>query len=57
MEVEGYYLPDDLYYHKEHFWSKVEGNLVVVGTTDFAQKVLMRRAGCLRSTRLIFKKS
>jgi len=39
MEIEGYFLPDDLYYHKEHFWAKVEGNKVIVGTTDFAQKL------------------
>ena len=39
MEVEGYLLPDNLYYHKEHFWAKVEGNTVIVGTTDFAQKL------------------
>jgi glycine cleavage system H protein len=39
MQIEGYNLPDDLYYHKEHFWAKVEGNSVIVGTTDFAQKL------------------
>jgi glycine cleavage system H protein len=39
MEIEGYLLPDDLYYHKEHFWAKVEGNTVTVGTSDFAQKL------------------
>ncbi len=39
MEIEGYFLPDNLYYHKEHFWAKVEGNTVLVGTTDFAQKL------------------
>jgi len=39
MELEGYLLPDDLYYHKEHFWAKVEGNTVTIGTTDFAQKL------------------
>src|SRR4030042_3805427 len=39
MEIEGYRLPDNLYYHKEHFWAKVEGNTVMVGTTDFAQKL------------------
>ncbi len=39
MEIEGYFFPDDLYYHKEHFWAKVEGNIVVMGTTDFAQKL------------------
>lgn len=39
MEMEGHLFPDELYYHKEHFWAKVEGNTVVVGTTDFAQKL------------------
>jgi len=39
MEIEGYLLPDELYYHKEHFWAKVEGTTVTVGTTDFAQKL------------------
>jgi glycine cleavage system H protein len=39
MEIEGYFLPDDLYYHKEHFWAKVEGSIVTVGATDFAQKL------------------
>jgi glycine cleavage system H protein len=39
MEIESYSLPDGLYYHKEHFWAKVDGNLVTVGTTDFAQKL------------------
>jgi len=39
MEIEGYLLPDDLYYHKEHYWAKIEGDTVTVGTTDFAQKL------------------
>ncbi len=39
MEIEGYQFPDDLYYHKEHFWAKAEGDVVTVGTTDFAQKL------------------
>ncbi len=39
MELEGYVFPDDLYYHKEHFWARVEGNTVTVGATDFAQKL------------------
>jgi glycine cleavage system H protein len=39
MEIEGYSLPDELYYHKEHFWAKVEGDTVIVGTSDFAQKL------------------
>ena len=39
MEIEGYFFPDDLYYHKEHFWAKVEGNSVIMGLNDFAQKL------------------
>lgn len=39
MEIEGYVFPDDLYYHKEHFWAKVIGNEVIMGTNDFAQKL------------------
>jgi len=39
MEIEGYVFPDDLYYHKEHFWAKVVDNVVVMGTNDFAQKL------------------
>jgi glycine cleavage system H protein len=39
MKIEDYFFPDDFYYHKEHFWAKVEGDLVTMGTTDFAQKL------------------
>jgi glycine cleavage system H protein len=39
MEIEGYTFPDDLYYHKEHFWAKLEGDKVIMGTSDFAQKL------------------
>jgi len=39
MKIEEYSFPDDLYYHKEHFWAKVEGEMVTIGTTDFAQKL------------------
>jgi len=39
MKIEDYYFPDDMYYHKEHFWAKVEGDVVTMGTTDFAQKL------------------
>jgi len=39
MEIEGYDLPNDLYYHKEHYWARVEGNIVTMGTSDFAQKL------------------
>ena len=39
MEIEGYLFPDDLYYHKEHFWARTEGDVVTIGTNDFAQKL------------------
>jgi glycine cleavage system H protein len=39
MKIEEYSFPDDLYYHKEHFWAKVEGDVATIGTTDFAQKL------------------
>ncbi|MHA1311595.1 MAG: glycine cleavage system protein H [Candidatus Helarchaeota archaeon] len=35
-----YYLPDDLKYVKSHQWARVEGDIVVVGITDYAQKTL-----------------
>lgn len=39
MEMEGYFFPDDLWYDKNHFWVRIEGDSVVMGTTDFAQKL------------------
>ncbi len=39
MEIQGYNLPDDLHYEKNHFWVKEEGDLLVMGMTDFAQKM------------------
>ncbi len=39
MEVEGFDLPDDLYYYHEHIWARVEGDLVTCGLTDFAQNL------------------
>ena len=39
MEIEGYNMPDDLYYHKEFMWAKVDGNVAKVGLIDFAQKM------------------
>ena len=39
MEIQGYNLPDDLYYEKNHFWVKEDGDLLVMGMDDFAQKM------------------
>jgi len=35
-----YVVPEDLYYHREHTWARVEGDEVRVGLTDYAQKAL-----------------
>ncbi len=34
-----YDVPDELYYHKEHMWVRVEGDEAVVGLNDFSQKL------------------
>jgi glycine cleavage system H protein len=39
MKIDEYDLPDDLYYHAEHTYAKLEGDMVLVGVTDFAQKL------------------
>ena len=33
-------VPEDLHYSKDHEWVRVEGNLAVVGITDYAQNSL-----------------
>jgi len=38
-EIEGYNLPDELYYHSEHMWVCKEGDLIRVGLNDFSQKL------------------
>lgn len=38
-ELQGYQLPDELYYHKEHMWVKIEGEKATVGVTDFYVKL------------------
>jgi len=37
-EIRGYDMPDELYYHEEHSWARVEGNKVTIGMNDFFQK-------------------
>lgn len=32
--------PDDLKYHKEHTWARIEGKKAVIGITDYAQDSL-----------------
>jgi glycine cleavage system H protein len=33
-------IPDDLHYSKDHEWVRVDGNVAVVGITDYAQESL-----------------
>ncbi len=40
VKVEGYEVPEGLYYTKEFEWLKIEGDKVRVGVTDYAQKQL-----------------
>lgn len=37
-DIKGYNMPDDLYYHKDHAWARVDGTKVTVGMNDFFQK-------------------
>lgn len=39
MEIQGYNLPEDLYYEKNHYWVKVEDDMLVMGMDDFAQQL------------------
>jgi glycine cleavage system H protein len=40
MDFQGYTIPDDLLYTKEHEWAKEEDETVRVGITDYAAKTL-----------------
>ncbi len=39
MEIQGYYMPEDLYYEENHWWVRVESDHIVLGMDDFAQKM------------------
>jgi len=38
VRIEGNDFPDDLYYHREHMWVRVEDGKVRVGYNDWAQQ-------------------
>jgi glycine cleavage system H protein len=40
VQVEGYDVPEGLYYSNDFEWVKVEGDKVRIGLTDYAQKSL-----------------
>lgn len=39
MEIQGYNMPEDLYYEKNHFWVRPEGDILIMGMDDFAQQM------------------
>lgn len=39
MEIKGYNFPEELFYDPDHFWVRVEGDELVMGMDDFAQKL------------------
>jgi glycine cleavage system H protein len=39
MEIQGYNMPDDVYYEENHYWIRVEGDIIVMGMDDFARKL------------------
>ncbi len=40
MDIQGYHVPEELLYTKEHEWAREEGPVVKVGVTDYAAKTL-----------------
>jgi glycine cleavage system H protein len=39
MEIQGYHMPENLYYEKNHYWVRVDGDALVMGMDDFAQQL------------------
>ena len=40
VKIGEYEVHEGYYYHKDHFWASVEGELVKFGATDYGQKAL-----------------
>ncbi len=38
MEIESLHFPDELYYDERHQWARLDGDIVAIGLTDYAQK-------------------
>jgi glycine cleavage system H protein len=37
MKIDQYEFPDDLLYDEEHNWARIEGNMAMIGLSDFGQ--------------------
>jgi glycine cleavage system H protein len=40
VQIGEYEVSEGLYYHKEHFWARIEDDVVRFGATDYGQKAL-----------------
>lgn len=40
VQIGEYEVSEGLYYHKEHFWARIEDEVVRFGATDYGQKAL-----------------
>ena len=39
MEIDNYSFPEDLLYDREHSWVRIDGNVAVIGLSDFGQEL------------------
>jgi len=39
MNIQGYNMPEELYYEENHYWIRIEGDELIMGMDDFAQKL------------------
>ena len=39
MNIDKFDVPDDLFYHEDHCWARKDGDIIVIGITDFAAKM------------------
>jgi len=39
MQIQGYHMPEDLYYEENHYWVRVEADFLIMGMDDFAQQM------------------
>ena len=49
MQIGKYNMPDELYYHKGHCWTKLEGDIAVIGYNNFGERL----AGPIKSVELL----
>jgi glycine cleavage system H protein len=39
MDIHGYNMPLELFYEENHYWVKIEGDILIMGMDDFAQQL------------------